>query len=116
MKSDGYSLDDKRTELSTSDIPDIVARFHSLVKEKHISPESKRARTDQSFLVPKTDIVKNDYDLSINKYKESAYIAENYPHPREILAEISSMEQEINKGLKVLGKMIEECENGEALI
>ena len=45
MQSDGYSLDDKRTELATSDIPDIVARFHALEKEKLSSSESKRART-----------------------------------------------------------------------
>ena len=102
MKSDGYSLDDKRTELVTSDIPDIVARFHALEKEK------KRARTDQSFLVPRAEIVKNDYDLSINKYKQSAYVAESYPHPREILAEINAIEREITEGLKALGKMVEE--------
>jgi len=101
MQSDGYSLDDKRTELNTSDLPDIVKRFHTIDKEK------KRVRTDQSFLVPKTEIVKNDYDLSINKYKQSAYIAESYPHPQEILAEINALEKEINEGLKVLGKMVE---------
>ena len=102
MQSDGYSLDDKRTELAVSDIPDIVKSFHSMEKEKN------RKRTDQSFLVPMAEIVGNDYDLSINKYKQSAYVAEKYPHPREILAEINKLEREITEGLKVLGKMIDE--------
>lgn len=102
MQSDGYSLDDKRTELPSSDIPDIVKRFHAIDKEKG------RARTDQSFLVPKEEIVKNDYDLSINKYKQTAYVEEKYPHPQEILAEIAELEKEITEGLKELGKMIDE--------
>ena len=102
MQSDGYSLDDKRTELSASDIPDIVKRFHAIEKEK------SRKRTEQSFLVPKAEIVNNDYDLSINKYKQSDYVAEKYPHPRKILAEINELEKEITEGLKVLGKMIDE--------
>ncbi|MCL2294156.1 MAG: type I restriction-modification system subunit M [Spirochaetes bacterium] len=102
MQADGYSLDDKRTELAISDIPDIVARFHAMEKEK------ERKRTEKSFLVPKVEIVKNDYDLSINKYKQSAYVAESYPPPHEILAEINKLEQEITEGLKALGKMVEE--------
>jgi len=102
MQSDGYSLDDKRTELANSDLADIVNRFHALDKEKN------RKRTEQSFLVPKTEIVDKDYDLSINKYKETAYVAEEYPHPREILAELGQLEKEITEGLKILEKMIDE--------
>ena len=75
MQSDGYSLDDKRTPLEQNDIPDIVARFHSL---EH---EANRERTEQSFFVSKYEIVGNDYDLSINKYKKSTYIEVEYPHP-----------------------------------
>ena len=96
MQNDGYSLDDKRTALGGSDIPDIVARFHALEQEE------ARARTDQSFLVPKAEIVGNDYDLSINKYKQSAYVEEEYPHPLEILAEIDKLEKEIQTGLAEL--------------
>jgi type I restriction enzyme M protein len=101
MQSDGYSLDDKRTPLEASDIPDIVARFHN------IENEEGRARTEQSFLVPKAEIVGNGYDLSINKYKQSAYVEESYPHPREILAEINELEQEIQDGLKELEALID---------
>jgi type I restriction enzyme M protein len=101
MQSDGYSLDDKRTQLEQSDIPDIVSRF------KNLTAEENRERTEQSFLVPKSDIVDNGYDLSINKYKKSNYVEEEYPHPREILAEINELEQEIQIDLKELEVMMD---------
>ena len=100
MQNDGYSLDDKRTKMDGSDIPDIVERFHALREEEG------RARTEQSFLVEKKEIVANDYDLSINKYKKSNYVEEVYPHPLEILAEIQEMEKEIAAGLVELEGMI----------
>ncbi|MCL1876378.1 MAG: type I restriction-modification system subunit M [Synergistaceae bacterium] len=102
MRSDGYSLDDKRTPTEQSDIPDITARFQNLAAEE------SRVRTDQSFLVPKAEIVSNGYDLSINKYKQSSYVEENYPHPREILAEINELEREIREGLAELEALIDE--------
>ncbi len=96
MQNDGYSLDDKRTALDSSDIPDILARFHAL------EAEESRKRTEQSFLVPKDEIVGNDYDLSINKYKQITYVEEEYPHPLEIIAEINELEIEITAGLAEL--------------
>ncbi len=96
MQNDGYSLDDKRTPLENSDIPDIVARFHAL------DAEESRERTEQSFLVPKDEIVENDYDLSINRYKEIIYEEVEYPHPLEIMAEINELEIEITAGLAEL--------------
>jgi len=96
MENDGYSLDDKRNQIEGSNIPDIIERFKALDKEEN------RKRTDQSFLVPKDEIVGNDYDLSINKYKESTYIEEEYPHPLEIMAEINELEKEIQEGLAEL--------------
>jgi type I restriction enzyme M protein len=101
MQSDGYSLDDKRNPLDQNDIPDIVTRFRNL------SDEEGRERTEQSFLVPKDEIVSNDYDLSINKYKRSTYVEEEYPHPREILAEINELEREIVQGLRDLEAMLD---------
>lgn len=105
MQSDGYSLDDKRTALDNSDIPDITARFRAHKEaeiKKERSPEEKRARTAQSFLVPKDEIVENGYDLAINRYKEFVYEEEEYPHPLEILADINALEKEITAGLAEL--------------
>ena len=100
MKADGFSLDDKRTEIADNDIPDIVARFHDLEGERD------RQRTQQSFLVPKEEIVANGYDLSINKYKQVEYVPVEYPPTSEILREIRDLEAEIAKGLDELEGMV----------
>ena len=100
MKADGFSLDDKRTEIADNDIPDIVARFHNLEGERD------RQRTQQSFLVPKAEIVENGYDLSINKYKQVEYTPVAYPPTSEILQELRDLEAEITKGLDELEGMV----------
>ena len=100
MKADGYSLDDKRTDVKENDIPDIIARFHNL------AAEADRRRTEQSFFVPKEEIAANGYDLSINKYKQTEYVPVEYPSTQEILAELNRMEAEIQKGLKELEGMV----------
>lgn len=96
MKADGYSLDDKRTVVNDNDIPDIIERFNNLDKE------ADRKRTDQSFLVGKQEIVDNDYDLSINKYKEVVYEKVEYPPTSEILADIEALNKEIEKNFEEL--------------
>ena len=100
MKADGFSLDDKRSEVQENDIPDIVNRFHDMKGEK------ERKKTEQSFLVKKEDIVENDYDLSINKYKEVEYVPVEYPPTEEILADIKTMESEIQKELAELEALL----------
>ena len=100
MTADGFSLDDKRTPVAENDIPDIVERFRNLDKEK------ERKRTDKSFMVPKKDIVDNDYDLSINKYKEIEYVAVEYPPTSEIMANIRKIEAEIAKEMDELEKLL----------
>ena len=100
MKADGFSLDDKRTEVKENDIPDIIARFHNL------NAEIDRKRTEQSFFVPKEEIAANGYDLSINKYKETEYVPVEYPSTTEILADLHELEMEITKGLAELEEMV----------
>lgn len=100
MKADGFSLDDKRSEISENDIPDIIERFHNLDKE------ADRERTEQSFFVPKQEIVDNGYDLSINKYKKTEYVAVEYPPTSEILDKLDKLEEEIAAGLKELRGML----------
>lgn len=100
MKADGFSLDDKRSEVAENDIPDIIERFRNLDKE------SDRPRTEQSFLVPKQEIADNDYDLSINKYKKVEYVPVEYPSTAEIMADLHEMEMEITTGLSELEGML----------
>lgn len=102
MQADGYSLDDKRNPIKENDIPDIIERFHNSEKE------ADRARTEKSFFVLKDEIVKNDYDLSINKYKEIEYVPVEYPPTEEILEEINKLESEIQMNLKELEEMLKE--------
>lgn len=100
MKADGFSLDDKRSEVKENDIPDIIERFH------HLEQEENRERTEQSFLVPKEEIVENGYDLSINKYKKIEYVPVEYPPTSEILDKLDQLEAEITAGLKELRGML----------
>ncbi|MDE5666815.1 MAG: type I restriction-modification system subunit M [Clostridia bacterium] len=100
MKADGFSLDDKRTPVAANDIPDIIARFHNLEGEK------ERARTERSFFVDKQEIVENGYDLSVNKYKKTEYVAEEYPSPQEIISDLHKLEKEITAELADLEALL----------
>lgn len=100
MEADGYSLDDKRNEIKDNDIPDLLARYHNLKEE------AKRARTDKSFLVPFEEIKANDWDLSINRYKEIVYEEIEYAAPSEIIKEIEVLDAERNDALMALKEML----------
>lgn len=100
MKADGFSLDDKRNPVKENDIPDIITRFHNREGEKD------RARTQQSFLVPKQEIADNGYDLSINKYKQVEYVPVEYPSTTQLMADLYDLELEISKGLEELEGML----------
>lgn len=100
MEADGLSLNDKRSEVKENDIPDIVARYHQL------SEEAKRKRTDKSFLVPFEEIKANDWDLSINRYKEVVYEEIEYAAPAEIIKELEILDDERTAALKTLKKLL----------
>ena len=96
MQADGYSLDDKRQPIETNDIMDIIARFHNM------KTESKRSRTDRSFLVPIKEIKDNKYDLSINRYKEVVYEEIKYEKPLDVIGQIEILDNERANLLKKL--------------
>ena len=100
MKADGFSLDDKRSPVADNDIPDIITRF------RHLDAEADRQRTEQSFLVPKQEIVDNGYDLSINKYKKTEYKPVEYPPTGEIMAQIRELEMKIGEEMEALEEML----------
>jgi type I restriction enzyme M protein len=119
LQADGRSLDDKRTPLLAGDklgvnanltdeehaknnLPDALARWND-----RNGAEIERARTDQSFCVPKADIAANDYDLSINRYKEVVYDEIEYSSPAEILDELAELEAEIQTGIEELRAMLQ---------
>ncbi len=94
MKADGFSLDDKRNPIADNDIPDVIARF------KNLDAEENRSRKDQSFLVPVEEIRENDYDLSINKYKEVERVKVEYEKPEVVLGRIEVLQGEIGDAIK----------------
>jgi type I restriction enzyme M protein len=120
VEADGWSLDDKRTPLLSEDklgplprtglaaeehaknnLPDVLARW----AERDCS-ERERPRTAQSFCVPKADIVAQGYDLSLNRYKEVVHEAVEHRAPKEILADLAKLEEEIQREMKELEGMI----------
>lgn len=102
MHADGFSLDDKRAPVEENDIPDIVTRF------RNREAEMNRERTGQSFMVPKSEIVGNEYDLSINKYKKTEYVATQYAPTSQIMSELRDLERQISKEMDALGQLL--CE------
>lgn len=101
MKADGFSLDDKRNAVKENDISDIIKRFQNLEEE------ALRKRTEQSFFVEKNEIIENEYDLSINKYKEVEYTPVEYPPTEEIMVNLHELEMEISKNLAELQELLE---------
>ena len=100
MQADGYSLDDKRNPTESNDIPDVIARF------KKLKAEAKRVRTDKSFMVPVAEIRENNYDLSINRYKEVIHEEKIYDKPELIIAAIESLDKDRTVLLKQLKSML----------
>ena len=93
VQADGFSLDDKRNLIEANDLPDVLARWRDRDAER------ERARTEQSFTVPKGEIVAQDYDLSINRYKEVVHDEVDHRPPLEIIADIEALEAEIAQGM-----------------
>ncbi len=103
MQADGYTLDDKRTQLENEgDIPDVVARFHNLKDEEN------RTRKEPSFFVPKDEIIANGYDLTVNKYKEVERVRVVYEKPEVILDKIKSLQTEIDQAIANYEKLTKE--------
>ncbi len=126
MLADGKSLDDKRNLLVSEEVfdafsfgngaaaltaeekknlhtkfnlPEIIERYQNRQSEN-------RSRTQQSFLVPFEEIKQNDWDLSINRYKEIVYEEVKYDAPKDILNRIEDLEKERESLLNDLKKLM----------
>jgi type I restriction enzyme M protein len=100
MEADGFSLDDKRDPIAQSDIPDIIEKWAKRDAQKDTE------RNGKAFFVPKTEIVENKYDLSINRYKHLKHTEEEVSPPFEIIDQLEAIEKEIQADLKSLRGMI----------
>jgi len=99
MEADGYTLDDKRNKTEQNDIPDIIEQY-----SKKDAAEYKP--TKKHFFIDASEIVENDYDLSINRYKEIEYEEIEYPPTNEILEEIETLTNSINNDIKELRNIL----------
>jgi len=131
VEADGWSLDDKRTPLlpeerlgalpatpltaaehAKNNLPDLLARWDALHPSLNSQPstlnsaELARPRTAQSFCVPKADLVAQDYDLSLNRYKEVVHAEVAHRPPGEILRALGKLEAEIQQGMRELEGML----------
>ena len=70
--------------------------------------ESARPRTAQSFLVPKSEIAAQGYDLSLNRYREVEHEEVEHRDPQVILAELMDLEREIQEATAALAKSLAE--------
>jgi type I restriction enzyme M protein len=127
VDADGMSLDDKRTELlppeklgpvprtaltaddhAKNNLPDIVARWNKMRSaESGVRKEEEtRPRTAQSFRIPLSEIRSQNYDLSLNRYKEVVHAEVAHRPPGEILASLADLEKEIVHGMRELETML----------
>lgn len=120
VRADGISLDDKRQPLlpveklgavpaealsdedhAKNNLPDALARWG-----QRTGVERERARTEQSFTVPKAEIAGADYDLSINRYKEVVHDTVAHRAPKDIIVELKALEAKIAQGLDELEALL----------
>lgn len=110
MESDGYTLDDKRNKLDDyGDLQDILEKYKSR-NNSHPEPvEGKQMnRKGRHFSVPKSEIVKEGYDLSFARYKEEVYEEIEYEKPEVILEKLlgdNGLEAQINQKLNELKEL-----------
>lgn len=99
MQADGYTLDDKRNKIAASDLPDIVQRY----KARDAKKDSDRKQ--KYFIVPKKEIVENNYDLNLSTYKEEVYEEVSYEKPKVIFGRLETIEENIQSGLEELKQL-----------
>ena len=101
VQADGFSLDDKRDPTpDRDDLPDVCVRWAKR------NPKKDTDRTAKAFFVPKGDIVGQNYDLSLGRYKEVVHEEVKYDSPKVILGQLKKLEQEIAADLYALEAML----------
>ena len=100
VEADGYSLDDKRDPVEANDLPDALKRW------KVRDPKKDTDRAGKAFFVTAKEIAENKFDLSLNRYKETSHQEERHDPPREILARMKALEEDILAEITALEGMV----------
>jgi len=120
VRADGFTLDDNRAQIEADDLPDVVERWRSLRSLRNMSTteagdgtektahETVRPRTSQSFVVPKSEIAEQGYDLTFNRYR--IVLGERVVHrsANDILIDIARLELRIQQGSSALARALAE--------
>ena len=89
-------------EHAKNNLPDVLMRW-----EERNGEEKARARTEQSFCVPKAEIAATGgYDLSLNRYKEVEHEELTHAAPADIIRELKALEEKISSGLNKLERIL----------
>ncbi|MGH8894672.1 MAG: N-6 DNA methylase [Actinomycetes bacterium] len=112
IRADGRSLDKKRAPVVDNDLPDLLDRWSTIGDPQ--SPELQRTRMDQSFFVPRDEIAANNYLLTLSSYQEVPDDSAPTRPPTDILADIRTLNSEIEKDLAVIEELLGE-ESPEAV-
>ncbi|ARU31772.1 N-6 DNA methylase [Sulfuriferula sp. AH1] len=91
VQADGYSLDDKRQPIQDNNLPDVLAKYQQWSDRQGDFSD----RTQQAFIVPADELRAQNYDLSINRYKQVVHAVVVHQDPREILKQMQGLEAEI---------------------
>ncbi len=102
VQADGFSLDDKRQSIKENDLPDVLAKWQQWCDRNADFAD----RMQKAFCVQLADIAAQNYDLSINRYKQQVHVVEKHDDPRDILSRLWTLENEIQKELAALEELL----------
>lgn len=100
VENDGFSLDDKRTSIDGSNLPDVLKAFNKRNGKKDSD------RTQKHFIVSAQEIRDTKYDLSFSRYHEAVHQEVAYEEPKIILNRLKKLEGDILKELQELDGML----------
>jgi len=100
VQADGFSLDDKRDLIEANDLPTALQCW------KKRDPKKYKDRTGKVFFVSAKEIADNNYDLSLNRYKETVHEEQHHEAPRTLLARMKRLETDIQHEIANLEAML----------
>lgn len=98
LNNDGFALSKQRTPIKGNQIPELTKAILKFKNENIIS--------DNVYAISKQEIIENNYDLSINKYREIEHETIQYEEPKEILNKIKSSHKKCEELLSKLEELL----------